>query len=280
MSGDAPVAVLRSPGDAGGARRIRFVSAPPEPRLVVRTYDQPRTVWAIETTEGDRPGSGDSMAGAESGDIVVTLLPPQREGKERRAPSAEAEEGVLWTARRENAAVQWRPGKAVVLSEVAARPAIVAAVIDFAFLEGELRSLETFVQKAEPRAEADLPAAHRLARSDRSRWAEMARLHEEVTGARLKFARLEPQFLSGSRSLSPEGRSWFSRLCRRGRVEDRLEAASDRLEALEDFYEAANQRISDYRWYREGHLLETGIIGILVVECLLMLGDIFVHLSR
>jgi len=279
MSGESPVVVLRAPGDAAGARRIRFVSAPPEPRLVVRTYDQPRAVWAIETPEGDRPGT-DSIAGAESGDIVVTLLLPQREGKERRTPPAETEEGVLWTARRDNAAVQWRPGKAVVLSDVASRPAIVAALIDFAFLDGELRSMETFLQKAEPRAEADLPAAHRLARSDRVRWAEMARLHEEVAGARLKFARLEPQFLSGSRALSPEGRSWFSRLCRRGRVEDRLEAASDRLEALEDFYEAANQRISDYRWYREGHLLETGIIGILVVECLLMLGDIFVHLSR
>ncbi|HVZ33708.1 MAG TPA: hypothetical protein VG963_14855, partial [Polyangiaceae bacterium] len=57
----------------------------------------------------------------------------------------------------------------------------------------------------------------------------------------------------------------------------RLEALSDRLEALEEFYDAATQKVSEHRWYREGHLLEIGILLLLLFECALMGADIYLH---
>ena len=108
----------------------------------------------------------------------------------------------------------------------------------------------------------------------------MLRKQEKVTGARLTFARLEPQFATRTRDLRAAGRRWFLRLRRAGKIFDRLEATSDRLEALEDFYEAATQRISDYRWYKEGHRLEKGIVGLLLLECSFMVADIVLHLLR
>jgi hypothetical protein len=58
-----------------------------------------------------------------------------------------------------------------------------------------------------------------------------------------------------------------------------MEAASNRLEAFEDLYEGATDRIADYRWYRSGEWLEVGIIFLLLVEIALLGFEIYRHLK-
>jgi hypothetical protein len=257
------------------ARQVRFVSERPEPAIVVRTYEEPRQAWAVE---GGQEASAivDFGSKPDGNECIVTLMSTGAP----TSPVAAQERSPRVVAKRGRETVEWRPGAAIVRCERTSQEDVIPAVVDFAFFEGELRSLERFLKSAEPQARLDLPTAHRLTSRDKAKWAEIGQRLEPVAGARLTFARLEPQFSAGARSLGVVGRSWFSRLCRRAWIEERLAAVNDRLEALEEFYAASTQRISEYRWYREGHFLETGIIGILLVECLLMIGDIVVHLRR
>lgn len=174
-------------------------------------------------------------------------------------------------------ALEWRPGLAIVQSREDSRNDIVAAAIDFAFYEGHLRLLEASVEKAEVQAQADVALAHRVRYRDRAHWERLTDCAEQCSRMRLTYARLEPQLLTASRTLSPTARSWMTRLLQKADMESRLEALNDRLEALEELYEGATQRISEYRWYVGGHALEIGIIVLLVIECAMMGADIYLH---
>jgi hypothetical protein len=173
--------------------------------------------------------------------------------------------------------LEWRPGLAVVQCRENNRDDVVSALVDFAFYEGNLRALEEAVERAEVAAQADVALAHRMRYKDRSHWERLRDCSEHCSRMRLTFARLEPQLGVPSRTLSAAARSWVSRLIQKADVESRLEAVSDRLEALEELYEGATQRISEYRWYVSGHALEIGIIVLLVLECTLMSADIYLR---
>jgi hypothetical protein len=60
-------------------------------------------------------------------------------------------------------------------------------------------------------------------------------------------------------------------------VDDRLEGFSNRLEACEDLYEGANDRIADYHWYLEGGWMELTIILLLLIEIVLMGMDVYLR---
>ena len=51
-----------------------------------------------------------------------------------------------------------------------------------------------------------------------------------------------------------------------------------RLEACEDLYEGAHDRVADFCWYRSGHWLEVGIIAFLIVEVVLMSIELYIHI--
>lgn len=66
----------------------------------------------------------------------------------------------------------------------------------------------------------------------------------------------------------------------RSPIPERLEAAGDRLEALEDLYEGAVDRINDHRYWRDGHRLEVGIIVILLIECAMIFADLYLRFQE
>jgi len=71
----------------------------------------------------------------------------------------------------------------------------------------------------------------------------------------------------------------MTRLLDEALVEARLEAASNRLEAFEDLYEGATDRIADYRWYLSSEWLEVGIIFLLLAEIVLLGFELYRHLK-
>ena len=92
-------------------------------------------------------------------------------------------------------------------------------------------------------------------------------------------ARLESEFAKAPRALAGDARQVMTRLIDEAEVDARLEAASNRLEAFEDLYEGANDRIADYRWYLSSEWLEVGIIFLLVIEVAMLGFQIHHHLK-
>ena len=92
---------------------------------------------------------------------------------------------------------------------------------------------------------------------------------------RLEYARLESQLVTAPLSLSGNAREIMERLIDESGIDDRMEAFSNRLEACEDLYEGANDRIADHRWYVEGHWLEIAIVLLLVLEVVLISTDLY-----
>jgi hypothetical protein len=180
----------------------------------------------------------------------------------------------------ESGVIRWRPGRAVLeYADAESNPAGMDSLLDalagFAFLEGELRRLEQAVAPFEASAPRDVPLAYRIRQSAHAAWDRLGETMEALAVLRLTFARLEPLLAAPPRSLDQAARRAATLLASRSRVPARLESLSDRLEALEDLYEGAVDRITDFRWYRKGEILETTIIVLLAVEVALLVWQLW-----
>jgi len=213
--------------------------------------DSLRLVWITGGTPAERAALG------RSSESVVAAVPG--------APDA-------WIARYEDEAliVEWRPGCAVVLSPGDPAGEVRAALIDFAVQEQALRELEAALPGFEAGAEADVARAYGIRFRDRRHWRGWQARIEACTRLRLAFVRLRPGLERAPPGLPAAGKRLAARLRRQARVADRLEGFSERLEAMEDLYEGAHDRVSDYRWFLHGQMLEIGIIVLLLAEVVLM----------
>lgn len=264
------------------AMRIRFVESAPAGASIRHAFQQPRVCFATEEpiSLADLPAARSWPEPAE--ELVVVFLAPgggasaQLDAEWLSPPDhPEAPPAVACTV--DGARVQWRPGRAIVECLPARRANVLAGLIDFAFHEGDLRGLERTLESHELQAAADVPLAYRIRRGDRSQWQRLGETIEALYRMRLTFARLEPRLAYPPRCLPRPARRIVARLQRGVALEARLETFSDRLEACEDLYEGATDRIADFRWYRGGHMLEWGILCFLFIEVLLLVGDLYLH---
>jgi hypothetical protein len=264
------------------ARRIRFVATAPAGAHVARQFAEPRSVVAIEDALATEAWVEEASGADGSAQFVLVVCTKTHGGSAARGngalPAALREAGTFSLEISRGAEwLRWRPGAAILQCRPENRGAIVAALIEFAFYERELRQLEQRVAAGHLAIEKDIHLGQHVRRVDRRAWPRLFDAAERFCRARLEFSRLEPMLWTKSRELPLLARKWLARLRQKADVEGRLEALSDRLEALEEFYEAATQRVSEHRWYREGHLLEIGILLLLLFECALMGGDIYLH---
>lgn len=243
-------------------KRIRFLPEPAAGDVICR-FTEPRAVAAASVSI-EPSGLSLLPADAENGDLVV-IIAPTALGLEDHPDGPKPV--VL---KNESGTVRWRPGRAVLECSAANSESLLAAVIGFAFLEGELRRLEQELLPYEISAPADAAIAYRIERSSRAEWERLAQTMKHLSLLRLTFARLEPHLASPPRTLDLEGRRAAAGLVARSGVRARLESFGNRLEACEDLYEGAVDRITDFRWYRKGEILETIIIVLLVLEVILM----------
>ena len=132
-------------------RHVRFVAEQPEGAKVLRTFAAPRSVWAIEEeTSEDASGhatreqiTAPSSPGKPDDRLILSWMPRQAPAGPKRA--AREEDKVIAVAEDDHTSITLRPGTALTRCEPADREAVEAAVIDLAFLEGELRALESFL---------------------------------------------------------------------------------------------------------------------------------------
>ena len=264
------------------ARRLQVVDHAPAGARVRRSFKHPRSAAVIEEIVGD----GGLPTGASTwpepvNDLHVVFVEPDQLGAwELQHPEwmakpscAEAEEAIAIRGAR--VTVRWRPGRAIVACDVGQRDLWSVALADFLFYEGELRRFERQLETVEVEAEADASRAFRIQHKNREHWRLFGAKIENLALTRLKFARLEPRVAKGSRTLPPPARRLFNHLARKADVEARLEAFGDRLEVCEELYEGGSDRVGDYHWYRGGHWLEIGILFFIIIECVLMLIEVY-----
>jgi hypothetical protein len=251
-------------------RRLRFVPDAPPGVVVRRTFTQPRSTTAVEVlmTLADLPAATDSNSTDQC--WVVLAEEPIRHLDDWLG-------GPAIVVERKDISIRWLPGRAIVRAPAGRHDEVLAALADFAFHEGELRAIEAAVEAQEPQARADVPLATRVRRQDRRHWKRLGDTLEQLTHHRLTLARLEPRLTKPSRELTPEDRRLVNGLLRRADVPARLKALDGRLEALEDLYDGAVDRVADFRWFHGGHRLETIIILLLLLEAVLMSLELVIH---
>jgi hypothetical protein len=269
---------------AVAVKRIRFV---PEPFTgeSLRRFTQPRAVAAVEesceleTLPKDHPWP-------ETFDDLFVVVAPGRLPSNLEStiqqwlpPPDYADAPQPALVKLDPVILRWRPGRAVVeCAGGAGFESVLAAIASFAFYEGELRRLEQALLPYEAAAPADAALAYRIRQSGRAEWERFGETMEALARLRLTFARLEPLLASPPRTLDLDGRRAAAGLAARSGIGARLESFSNRLEACEDLYEGAVDRITDFRWYRKGEILETTIVVLLALEAVLIAWQALGHL--
>ena len=274
------VATAQTPHQAIVAKRIRFLDEAPAGAKVLRTFRNPKLRVAIE----EEIAFADLPAQKESPDrvdhLTAVLIPSAAvtEGKKlsedwMATPDSHGSISTVafaWNGQK----IQWRPGRLLVQGSPDAFEGILEAATDFAFYESDLRALEGTLDSHEAQALEDVARSQRIRFHDRKHWPRFAELTEYFCRMRLTYASLEPHLVIASGTLPRDARQVMARLLDEAEISDRLEAASNRLEACEDLYEGANDRVADYRWYIGGHWLEITIVLLLLVEVAALLAPL------
>jgi hypothetical protein len=260
-------------------RRIRFAAHSVSTGTVLRTFKHPRLCLAVE-----EPVELSAVAppdGKPPVDVLFVAFVPARAESEWNAltetwfaPATDpdtAEIDAAWRGGR----IRWRPGFAAVLLRDAMPDEVLPALVEFAFFEGELRRLEAELDAREEPAADDVSRAYTINRRVKAHWPRITGSIEALAQMRLTLARLAPRLTEepdGSRS-----RRLASRLLQRARTPARAEALDTRLEACEDLYEGATDRIADHKGWHTGHVLEIIIIIILLLEVILLCVDLLLR---
>jgi hypothetical protein len=260
-------------------RRIRFVTNAASGAKVRRVFQHPRSCIAVEeiVTQAELPAPKTWPELTEQLDVV--FLPKGSTAIDAGwLATPEQPEAVLpvvfeW----EGCTIHWRPGRALVQGDCTAQEELLAGIIEFAFHEGELRRLEQEVTANEADTRADVALTYQIRWRDRKNWARIHNKIESCSRLRLVYARLAPRLAKGSRNLPRGSRRVMGLLIRRADVESRLEGITERLEACEDLYEGASDRIVDYRGWFTGHLLEIVIILLLLIEVAFLAVDAYMR---
>lgn len=262
-------------------RRIRFASHSVTSGRVCRAFKHPRLCLAVDepATLTDLPkkpapsGPGDEL-------FVVFVQPKavaEWEEISSGFPSLADPDTLSANVKWKEGRVQWHPGLAVVYLRGAIQDEVLSALVEFAFYEGELRRLEAEMDTREATANDDVSRAHTIQRRDKAHWPRFTAAIEAFTRMRLAFARLAPRFAESARGPGPLSYRLASRLLQQARAEARAEALDTRLEACEELYEGANDRVADHKGWHDGFVLEVTIVALLLLEVVLLCVDLFVR---
>jgi len=148
----------------------------------------------------------------------------------------------------------------------------------FAFYEGQLRSIEHEIKRSWTLLQSDVHFTHKVGKSDVKRWGYIGDRTEWIAGLRIKLTRMTPKMESFPDDQSSATRKIAAELCKRAKLEDRLENVDDQIEVFEDTYELANDRISEFSFFRREWELEMWIIFLLILEVVYMAADIIIQM--
>jgi len=248
------------------AWRFRFLDEGPVGADIYHRFADPRIACAVRESMAE-------LSATTEDQFVCVMQPAGLESKVKSWIGTPEEPQAVKTIviAADGGKLRWRPGRAAIEGTAGDNADLIAGLVEFSFFESELRRLEHAIISHQASADRDVSLAYNVRTADRSQWDRLYQTMEQLYQLRLQFARLEPHLYQSSRNLSVGTRRVIDRLTARADIEARLEALNDRMETIEDLYEGAIDRITDYRNYRNGHWLEIGIIILLGVEVVLLL---------
>ncbi len=263
----------RAPADAS-RRRIRFVRQAAPGEVVFLSFSDPSprvAVLASPTAESLAHPRAQGEAVGEG--LDVTLLPltpsPTVAAAEPQAPLAGESAPIYVKAR--GVELWWRAGQATLMCNAEDTEPLLAALVEFAHYEGELRRIEHEIAQSWTELDQDRALAFDVTPADLRRDDATALRMSRTLQRRQSYARIEPHLHAAAATLPAAGQRLGQELRERTRTEARAEAVDGQLEVFEHIYEMASQRLGEYRAARSGHIMELIIIVLLGMETLLML---------
>jgi hypothetical protein len=205
-------------------------------------------------------------------ELVVTLLAPG----EVFPPAVDSPLYVKYRG----VELLWSPGRAVLQCEPDAADGLIAALKEFTAVEAALAAIEKEIARAWVEVKQDTAVAFDVDKLELKRSAEVGGRMERAFQRRIRFAQMGPRLFSPATGLAAAGFKLGEELREKAGIEDRAEIVDGQLEVFEHVYEMASQRMGEFRASLAGHRVEMVIVWILVVEALLMAGDMALRLWR
>ncbi len=253
---------------------IRFVPHGEPGAIILAEFTDPDHRFAVAVPVSPEDLLVPTPGAAPTDELRVFCLPEGVATVERWRPAPPAIEVTVPAG-----TILWRPGQAALHGPPERVEGLLSVLVEFAFYEGELRRLEREVAADWPMAEADVALTHRLGPSAIRRWDHVSEMTRRVTWRRMRYARLQPRLEPPAGAVAGPAKRVLSELLARADVERRLQTVDDRLEICEDIYERANERISEYRYFRVEAVIEIVVAFLLLVEIVIMVWDVwFTHI--
>ncbi len=275
--------VVMSPADGLWAKRVKFMPEPPTGRQACTEFTEPEPVFAVAEpisvedllVTKDEPNPANQLDFLFLQNNSPKATPWQKQAETWIAMPGGSTSPIELFVKYDR--ILWRPGRVLVQGQGAADQIeqIFSAVTAFAFYENELRKLEFQVHAYLKTAKGDVHLTHGVETSDLIQRSHVNEMTRNVTLARMKFVRLEPQMEKVSLASAGEARRLVFDLLNNANVSDRLQVVDDQLEVAEDLYELANDRLTEFRYYRNESILEWWVIFLLAVEVILLLVELY-----
>ncbi len=267
------------PKDLISAQRIRFVREIPAGTAALATFSGPETYYAVaEPISPENLLLGKTQINflnefyflfLQSGSVVPFEWQKQAEqwlSGVSLSPYDDTYIEFNWKSDR----ILWRPGQAMVQGSQERVNELLVAIVDFAFYETRLRRLEKQVQEDLAIVQSDIPLTHAVVVSDLKRQPHVNEMTYRATTGRMQFVQIESNLGHGVIHLSGQAKRIASELALLAEAFPRLEILDDQLECLGDLYELANDRLTEFKYYRNETLLEWVIIVLLILEVIVM----------
>lgn len=138
----------------------------------------------------------------------------------------------------------------------------------------ELDDISTTIDELWTVARRDIPLTHSVNRQRLTHVQRVNMMTVRVTELRFRIVELER--LANGESLARESGRVLSGLLDGLHFEDRIELLSDGLEVMEDLYELANDRLTEFKFFHREYRLEILILVVLIIEVLQIFAEMFV----
>lgn len=173
-----------------------------------------------------------------------------------------------------NAQLAWAPGRAVVSADPQTMGLVFPALLEFAWLAGELEVLESQLNGRWSQLHADIPAAFHALSSSSEQQEQLRERFCKAIGAKARLVQIAPLIESPPLYPPTAASQAGERLREKGRLPERLETLREQLDTFIQIYELASQKLVDSAASRSSLQLEWAIVILLVFEVLLMLVEI------
>ncbi len=230
--------------------------------------------WATELAGDDT--AGDTKSGAAA--VQIIWLPPGSKLKESMEKRLSQGTSKTWRLSGKTAECLLSHNRALVVSDQGLMNDLLKLLAGFFHLESSLIRVEETISKHWDTLSNDLRFTHRVSEKDVAEWHHVQNMTTMSGELRILLERLSPAYSGLEDWAPPAVQKLAAQLVDELLVEDRCEAASDRLEIFQETYELANDRISEFSYFSTEAKLEIWIIVILVLELVFMLAEIAVTL--